>query len=95
MHDDDHLIDAIKDNEISKKKESARIQPEYSGNAIVGAVDAGARHTREPIIGFIGIILSIVRLGISLSFYLRLNHVSYNIDKRAKDCNHSRNYYNK
>ena len=75
--DNHDLIDSLKHNGISKK-EAARIQPSYSCHATIGPIHAG-----EPIVEFLGIILSIVGLATALSFYWGLNHVLYNIDKKT------------
>ena len=75
---DDHpLMNAIAARGISKK-EAAKIQPGYSCSAIMGKIQV-----EEPILAFFGIILSIVGLSIALSFFWGLNHVSYNISRKA------------
>ena len=75
--DNHSLIDSLRHNGISKK-EAAKIQPSYSCHATIGQIHAG-----EPIVEFLGIILSIAGLATSLSFYWGLNHVLYNINKKA------------
>ena len=75
--DDHHLINALTCNGISKK-EASKIQPSYSCEAIVGRIQTG-----EPIIEFLGIIMSIVGSSITLSFFWGLYHVNYNLNKRT------------
>ena len=77
MFPDNHdLIYSLKQNGISKK-EAAKIQPSYSCHATIGSIRAG-----DPLVEFLGIVLSIAGLATILSFCWGLNHVLYNTNKR-------------
>lgn len=74
------LVDQLGRSGISKK-EAAKIQPSYAPippcNAIMGPI-----HTADPIVEFLGVVLSIAGLAVALSFYRGLDHLSH-YDKRT------------